>query len=291
VVLRSYDTRLRPTSRSPHVYLHAKVKETYDEVLEEEPIQSDLPTLGRPLLYLANGTAASNVRNFGDTSDIQQIAEMQQDWLWDNYGKLQLIETAFRKSRQQNVHEAQRPGDFIPIINHLLHLHEQGFVHGDIRAFNMVFDGNDGKLIDFDLSGVVGKARYPLGYKSTLPDGIRCGHALNLIEKHHDWYALGKVIFVYHEFQEPDKLVEEDNNFFTYKRRTEMSERFNKLKAGEGSSKDSISSLVAKLKDLLEHLDFSGWTCKASMGLYYYYHENNVHGDDPATGSPKIVKN
>jgi serine/threonine protein kinase len=181
--------------------LNAKVKELYGKVLEEDPMQLDLPTLGRPLLYLTkNPSAAENtdVCNFGNTSDILQIAEvLQRNWLWDNSGKLQLIETAFRESRQPKVHMAQRPSDFIPVINHLQHLHEQGFVHGDIQAFNMVFDGEDGRLIDFDMSGVAGETRYPPGYKNELPDAIhRCGVGLHLIEKQHDWYALGSVFFL-----------------------------------------------------------------------------------------------
>jgi serine/threonine protein kinase len=268
VVLRSYDTRLRPTSRSPDFCLRAKVKESYDKAFEEETNQLDLPTLGRPLLYLANDTASDHVHNFGDISDIPQVVGTHQDLLWYNNGKLQLIETAFQQAGPQNAHEAQKPGDFIPIINHLLHLHEQNFVHGDIRAFNIVFNGNDGKLIDFDLSGEAGEKRYPPGYMSTLPDAIRCGHALSLIEKHHDWYALGNVIFIFHEFQEPDKLSEEDK-VVQFSEIYKMSFRIKRLGAED-------SSLVSDLKGFLKLLDSNGWTCKATSGtgLYYYYHEH-----------------
>jgi serine/threonine protein kinase len=323
VVLRSYDTRLRQTSRSPDLYLDAKVKKTYGEVPEKELMQKefgkvpneelmqqdDLPTLGRSILYLAKKSFEAKdpvVRNFGYTSDIQQIAEeTQQYWLWDNYGKLQLIETAFLEPKQLNVHEAQRPGDFIPIINHLLHLHEQGFVHGDIRAFNMVFNGNDGKLIDFDLSGKVGERQYPLGYKSELPDAFRCGHSLNLIEKHHDWYALGSVIFTFHkfresanigqhDFQEPANLGQHDKLLLEIKK---ISDRFDYLESVMVSSEalvlleDGIRSMVRDLKKVLNQLDSEKWTCKAAKGLYFYYHRNNIKGIDPATGSPIMVKN
>jgi Protein kinase domain len=304
VVLRSYDTRLRPTCRSPSVYLTAKVKKVYGKDLKNEPMQLDLPTLGRPILYLAKNSSATedpDVRNFSYTSDIQEIdEETQQDCLWDKNGKLQLIETAFRNSHRLNVHEAQRPGDFLPIINHLQHLHEQNFVHGDIRAFNMVFDGEDGRLIDFDLSGLEGKTWYPLGYKYELPDALRCGHAHSLIEKHHDWYALGKVIFEFHEFQVPDNLDKQDKILLTFER-TELSERFNKLGAKEGLAEEGlseglselISELFSNLKDLLKQLDLNGWTCKASTGsgLYFYYHKMNKRGVDPATGVQIMLKN
>jgi serine/threonine protein kinase len=291
VVLRSYDTHLRPTSRSPDVYLSAKVKKTYGEDLQEEPpMQRDLQTLGRPLLFLAKKTASSNVRNFGDVSDIQQVSAKQQDWLWDNNGKLQLIETAFQKSGSQNAHEAQKPGDFIPIINHLLHLHEQDFVHGDIRAFNMVFNGNDGKLIDFDLSGKVGTSKYPPCYKNTLPDAIRCGQVLSLIEKHHDWYALGKVIFSFHGFQAPDNLGQQDKILLTYEK-SNISESFNKLISEKELFENDMRILVGKLKNLLNLLDSKRFICMASDTLYLYYYVNNMQGDGPATGSPNIVKN
>jgi hypothetical protein len=284
VVLRSYDTRLRPTSRSPDVYLRAKVKETYDKAFEEETNQLDLPTLGRPLLYLANDTASDHVHNFGDTSDIPQVTGTHQDLLWYNNGKLQLIETAFQKAGPQNAHEAQKPGDFIPIINHLLHLHEQDFVYGDIRAFNMVFNGNDGKLIDFDFSGKVGTSKYPIGYKNTLPDAIRCGRVLSLIEKHHDWYALGKVIFSFHGFLAPDKLAKQDQLLLE---KSKISESFSVLISEKRVLDDDMRELVGKLKKLLNLLD----SCMASDTLYLYYHENNMQGDGPATGSPNIVKN
>jgi serine/threonine protein kinase len=301
VVLRSYDTRLRPTSRSPHVYLNAKVKATYSEDLKQERTQLSVQTIGRPLLYLGKSAAASensDVCNFGDTRNIQKVAEeTRQGWLWENYGKLQLIETAFIESCQPNVHEAKRPADFIPIINHLLHLHKQGFVHGDIRAFNIVFDGMNGKLIDFDLSGKVGETRYPPGYKTELPDSYRCGVMHELVKKRDDWYALGKVIFIFHKFQKPEKLDVQDRKLDVEDRiqlsfeRSEISiitDRFENLQNEMGISEAFISLLVADLKKLLKHLNSDGWTCQASMGLFLYYYKKNIKGIDPATGSPKL---
>jgi hypothetical protein len=55
-------------------------------------------------------------------------------------------------------------------------------VHGDIRACNTVLRYNDttlidddpkGWLIDFDLGGRVGRAKYPDGYNVSLADGVR----------------------------------------------------------------------------------------------------------------------
>jgi serine/threonine protein kinase len=56
--------------------------------------------------------------------------------LWQFRGKLVVIATPDRPG----YHYAQRPTDFIPIIEHLQYLHDaHNIVHGDIRASNMVF--------------------------------------------------------------------------------------------------------------------------------------------------------
>jgi hypothetical protein len=62
------------------------------------------------------------------------------DWLWQFRGKLVVIATPYRPG----CHYAQRPTDFIPIIEHLQYLHDDhGIVHGDIRASNMVHSTKD----------------------------------------------------------------------------------------------------------------------------------------------------
>jgi hypothetical protein len=82
-------------------------------------------------------------------------------------------------------------------------MHADGFVHADIRAFNIVFNGDEGRLIDFDFSGKVGEAKYPDGYVHYLDDGHRVGRSLQKVEKWHDWAALLNVIFVVHGLQPP----------------------------------------------------------------------------------------
>jgi serine/threonine protein kinase len=98
-------------------------------------------------------------------------------------------------------------------------MHRAGYVHGDIRAFNMVLNyhgnyENDpfGKLIDFDYGGIVRSnavdgdnddgfvsgyinPKYPSSYNHSLVDGHRLGRPGKLITVNHDWYALGHVIF------------------------------------------------------------------------------------------------
>ena len=36
-------------------------------------------------------------------------------------------------------HYAEKPGEFLPILGQLRKLHKKGFVHGDLRGFNIVF--------------------------------------------------------------------------------------------------------------------------------------------------------
>jgi len=76
----------------------------------------------------------------------------------------------------------------------LRELHKAGFVHGDIRAPNILVGvDRQPRLIDFDWSGKVGAARYPVGLNRDIkwPDGTKPG---GFIETRHDtemldWYV------------------------------------------------------------------------------------------------------
>lgn len=61
------------------------------------------------------------------------------EWLWLFCGPVKVISTEYH----DGVHYAKRPEHFLPIIDHLEQLHENGFVHGDIRAHNMVLNYPD----------------------------------------------------------------------------------------------------------------------------------------------------
>ena len=127
------------------------------------------------------------------------------NWLWRCTGHLQIIATELIKG----VHCTTRPEHFLKIIEHLEAMHEAGFVHGDIRAFNMVLNYEDenkliGKLIDFDYEGKLSTdPKYPSGYVHRLKDGLRLGRPGAKITKSHDWYALGKIIFKMHDLFHP----------------------------------------------------------------------------------------
>lgn len=100
---------------------------------------------------------------------------------------------------------AKKAKSFLPIIAQLALLHEKGFVHGDIRAFNTLFGEQEdhSELIDFDFGGNIGIAYNPDGYRQGLQDGIRIGRQNEKIETWHDCYALGKLIFLVHNIDYP----------------------------------------------------------------------------------------
>jgi hypothetical protein len=175
-VLRSYDNRVRTTDRSSDVYLDSKNRE------------------------IVGGAAQETVENPSADSD-----DATTDSFWNDSEKqtIQIIATPYRPGQ----HFTTSPRAFVPIIDQLQSLHANGFVHGDIRAFNTVF-GNEsneqGCLIDFDFGGRKGERCYPKGYRGALEDGSRVGQGGEKILVWHDWFALGQLIFTIHILQPPD---------------------------------------------------------------------------------------
>ena len=183
------------------------------------------------------------------------------------FGKLcqLVIATPFREGR----HEAGRPKHFLPIVAQLEDLHKQGFVHGDIRAFNTVFDYDDdddpakdslGYLIDFDFGGLEGKVTYPGGYQRFLEDGERIGYGNREIRKWHDWYAIGTLIFTIHKFSRPkgrtdgdlDDLDELDFEFHKHQHYWSFVNR------------DPPQEKITELMGFLSKLDDDGWKVEPS---------------------------
>lgn len=71
-------------------------------------------------------------------------------------------------------------------------LHDNGFVHGDLRRPNVLIQNDQVKLIDFDWSGKEGEVKYPETMSMEHgwhPDVRRCGP----IEKVHDEYMHAKI--------------------------------------------------------------------------------------------------
>ena len=137
----------------------------------------------------------------------------QMDWLWAYFGNLLIISTPY----YDGVHYATLPDHFTPIIDNLEKLHKQGYVHGDIRAYNMVLKYNTtssdqsavasgtggsavGWLIDFDFGGKHNAVTYPKGYKVFLYDGYRPGREKRKITIMDDWKSLIGLIFNRYDF-------------------------------------------------------------------------------------------
>ena len=59
-------------------------------------------------------------------------------------------------------HKPTTLGQFRCILKMMDNIHKEGYVHGDIRLCNLVFDKQDGYLIDYDLVGKDGLSQYPL---------------------------------------------------------------------------------------------------------------------------------
>jgi hypothetical protein len=154
-VLRSYDSRFRPSDRSPQIYL-----------------SDDWEAIG-------SGGGVTVVAKFRENSDISTFnhgGSYRDDCLWsDTRGCLLIIATPYRKGG----HVAKSAKSFLPVIDQLELMHQKGFVHGDIRAFNTVFNeqeldqgSNKSCLIDFDFGGPI---RETTCYPSQGISTISCG--------------------------------------------------------------------------------------------------------------------
>lgn len=251
-MLRSYDSRIRRSNRSPEIYL----AEECNEIVGEN-VKTVIELLEEGDSLLAPEDLSSN----------DQSKER----------KLLIIATPYR----HGIHVAKTPKAFLPIIDQLKKLHEKGFLHGDIRAFNTVFGEHEdhGYLIDFDFGGKVGSTRYPEGYHQSLNDGRRAGYENEVIQKWEDWYALGQLIFTVHNMKLPQsghsaELKSElldTKEFWTTAIRTEP-------------SKEQIKDL----EDVLLAIDEQGWTVtpdvlfERELGL----NESCVGTKKGASGSP-----
>jgi hypothetical protein len=210
-VLRAYDNRACFIERRPDVYLYSG---------ETGPTEI--------ICDIRAGPATDGDVDFGGTpSDLDQDSGVS--WLWTRTSsRLLVISTPYYEGR----HWALSPSEFTPLLAQLEALHSKGFVHGDIRCFNIAF-GPTSRLFDCDYGGraaddsssgatrsprggndlvcddtsdavsLAAVARYPLRYRQDLADGSRVGQGGNVVTKFDDWYALASVILRCHRFDRP----------------------------------------------------------------------------------------
>ena len=201
------------------------------------------------------------------------------DEFWTAGRTLKVIMTPYRHGN----HVAKKPTSFLSIIDLLEQLHKKGFVHGDIRGFNTVF-GEDGEgcLIDFDFGGKAGRAQYPNGYRQALLDGKRfVDNNSRIIQKWHDWYALGRLIFEVYDIMPPKGNHDADTRLQIYDLHREW------------KAHHATPEMIKDLGNFLTRIDKAGWTVQPNETYQHeldrmYGRENaGMEGTNAcATGSP-----
>jgi serine/threonine protein kinase len=158
--------------------------------------------------------------NFGQ----QDKESNEPNWLWTFRGHLLVLSSPHLPGK----HYATSPLQLLAAIIQLEKLHSKGFFHGDIRAYNILFQerlpvekeeecpkekneeydlkGFQAALIDFDFAGPKNdpSLKYPEGYVQTLPDGERCGDAGENISLSDELYSMGSVVFSLHTLNPPE---------------------------------------------------------------------------------------
>ena len=206
-----------------------------------------------------------------------------EDIFWSSQEWLLIISLPYKKG----THRVTKPTDFIRIIKQLAKLHGHGLVHGDIRGFNVLY-GEEGGLIDFDLSGREGEGTYPQGYQQALKDGFRLGlggdgdHPDNKLQFRHDWFAFGKLIFSLHIWEKPT------GDSYTHDRDL-FEKNFDKWFELRGNP-DSAD--IKELQDALQKFEDRGFTVvPGSMfeqDLTKFHARGPVNTFGGATGSPAL---
>ncbi len=88
-------------------------------------------------------------------------------------------------------HKATSLQQLLCVALQLERLHSQGYVHGDVRVTNMVFNDDAGSLIDFDFCRVVSDStRYCSGYSHHLEERHVDARANNCMRIEHDVYSM-----------------------------------------------------------------------------------------------------
>jgi hypothetical protein len=151
-------------------------------------------------------------------------------------------------------------------------MHDAGYVHGDIRCFNIVF----GKcLIDFDFGGKARAVTYPDGYMKELRDGYRIGKEGHKITPWHDWFALIKAMFEFHRLKPPRIALDQPDSGALAVQIVTLQQRRKKFtvllercgaRHPEPDEKE-LKELPGNLIEFLEDAEREHWTVKPSDSL------------------------
>jgi serine/threonine protein kinase len=137
---------------------------------------------------------------FGDRGENPEFTNSPR-WLTKFGGQLMVLSSPYILGE----HYATSVQQLLEAVNELDKLHSAGYVHGDIRAYNIIFKNDGICFIDFDIGGQVGidSTKYTAGYTQYLRDGTRVGKPGEAILKRHDWRALMLILFEKHRVNPP----------------------------------------------------------------------------------------
>jgi serine/threonine protein kinase len=172
------------------------------------------------------------------------------------------------------------------VVDHLEKLHKSGYVHGDIRASNIIFIEEDvqkkikpnGFLIDFDLSGKEGEeaTRYPEGYNVRPYDGYRMVNEGDKITKRDDWFALRHVLFALHEIVPPP--VEGARSKDARLEVLELKVRLSEYRSLFASYEPPTSRDIRNLKKVLGSVNT--WNIQLFVGFQSHLLSLQLYGDN-----------
>ena len=195
-VLRAYDNRVRPTPRTPNLYIKP----------------GNVPnTKATTVFHMRLEASNGSVLPFGQECNPEPANELtntMSNHLFDAGVQLQVISVPFQKGK----HFCTSPKQAVSLIEDLERLHNANLVHGDIRAMNCVFHDQGSKLIDYDFGGTHGEVKYPKNYRTVLKDGKRVASAEQTgttIYKWHDTYALVQLLLGFHLVSDVNDLHRE----------------------------------------------------------------------------------
>ena len=142
----------------------------------------------------ADGT---NVVSFGKVSAGETQSMLFRDVINPKRGQVKVIAVPFLEGS----HICKTIDQAIDMVKWLQHMHKKDYVHGDIRAFNLVFSPTRSVPIDFDFGGKVKEVRFPRGYNIDPFDGMRPGcEGGDPIKTVDDFRALKHVLTNLHKF-------------------------------------------------------------------------------------------
>jgi serine/threonine protein kinase len=172
-VLRAYDTRMRPTARSPNLYLR-----------ESPPSGVE----GTVAMFHFKEKESNEEANFGIDTEPDRNHDVIGTF-FERTGHLLVLCIPYLEGQ----HAVTMGAQGLRLATALQKLHSDGLMHGDIRGYNTINGPDDSYLIDFDFGGEEKKGvKYPPGYNFRVPDGTRCETSIEGIVQADDVFALGQ---------------------------------------------------------------------------------------------------